>query len=190
MKKRILVMVLGISILGIVGCKTAEQPEKAGGSAPTEEVTLTESPVLTERVEPTEVPTPTNKAETSVLEDGPFDLEKIRQSGQQIQDYYVWSVQNDNSAARKIEMGANTPVELIMEMESMNDTEVGYMIFVDGVPQTYEIGGKESYLIPLECASGISEETLTFTPVVPESKDEYTAYFVCINRPNFRVSES
>ena len=188
MKKRILVMLLGISILATVGCKATEQSENVGGLTLTEGVTPTESPAPTEGVTPTEMPTPTKEAGTSILEGGPFDLEKIKQSGQEIQDYYAWSVANYDNTTRKIELGENASAELVMELESVNDTEVGYMIFIDGIPQVYGIGEQENYLIPLECMSGVSEEKLTFTPTVSENTEEHTAYFVCINRPGFRVS--
>jgi len=189
MKKRILVMLLGISILATVGCKATEQPENVGGLTLTEGVTPTESPAPTEGVTPTEMPTPTKEAGTSILEDSPFDLEKIKQSGQEIQDFYGWSLESYDTAGRRIVLEENVSAELVMEMESLNDTEVGYMILVDGIPQVYQIGEKESYLIPVECADGVSREIMVFTPAVAEVKDEHTVHFVCINRPNFRVSE-
>lgn len=76
-----------------------------------------------------------------------------------------------------------------MEIDSTSACEVGYMMFIDGIPQKYRIGEKEGYLIPVNCDKGVSSTTLSAVPKVLDTKKEHTVNFVCLFQPGFRVSE-
>lgn len=131
----------------------------------------------------------TEQDKQTLIEESPFSPEAIAGQGEALQVFYGWTVANYDSSLRNIDFGEKKSVDLMMEIDSTHACEVGYMIFVDGVPQKYRVGEKEGYIIPIDCEKGISNATLEFAPIVSERKDEYPVIFACMFHPNFRVSE-
>lgn len=125
----------------------------------------------------------------TLLEESPFNPEMIEELGESLQVFYGWTVVNYDGSSRKLEFGEERTVDLKMELESTHACEVGYMIFVDGIPQKYRVGEEEGYVIPVDCEKGISYATLEFSPVVSETKEEHTVIFACMFHPDFRASE-
>lgn len=165
MKKCNRMWILGMCVLALAGCQTAPKEKQA------------------------EKNIPTKKIEQPEEEKNPFDLEAIEKSGQIIQASYGWTVANYDDSVRKLDLGEKTSMDLEMEIDSTNACEVGYMMFIDGIPQQYQMDEEESYLIPVDCEKGVSSTTLKVTPMVPESNKEHTVNFVCLFQPSFRVSE-
>ncbi|MCH5273190.1 MAG: hypothetical protein J1E35_05905 [Lachnospiraceae bacterium] len=165
MKKCNRMWMVGICMLVLAGCQTTPESKKG------------EQALLTKQVEQPEE------------EKNPFDLEEIEKSGQIIQASYGWTVANYDPSIRRIDLGEETSTDLIMELESRNACEVGYMMFIDGIPQQYRMGEKEGYLIPVDCEQGVSSAALNVTPTVPDTEKEHIVNFVCLYHPSFRVSE-
>lgn len=161
MKKNNWMWILGIGMLVLTGCQTAGGPKQEEQSALTKQ---------------------------TVEDNNPFDLEALEESGQIIEAAYGWAVANYDGSIREIDLGEGSSAELMMEVDSSGACEVGYMIFVDGIVQQYEIGDEESYLIPVDCNKGISNAVLNVTPVVADRKEEHILNFVCLYHPSFRVS--
>lgn len=136
-----------------------------------------------------ETEVPTKQIEQPEEERNPFDLKAIEESGQTIQATYGWGVSNYDPAVREIDLGVETSTELVMEIDTTNACEVGYMMFVDGIPQQYRMGEEEGYLIPVNCEKGISGTTLSVTPTVTDAEKEHIVNFACVFHPSFRVSE-
>lgn len=137
----------------------------------------------------TELQASTEQEKQTLKEESPFSPEAIAGLGEALQVFYGWTVENYDNSLRKIDFGEKKSVDLTMEIDSTHACEVGYMIFVDGVPQKYRVGEKEGYVIPVDCEKGISHATLEFPPVVSERKDEHAVIFACMFHPSFRVSE-
>lgn len=124
-----------------------------------------------------------------VKEESPFSPEMLESLGETLQVFYSWTVTNYDSSLKRIDFKEENYVDLTMGIESTHDCEVGYMIFVDGIPQKYRMGDEEGYVIPVDCDKGISSATLEFSPVVPEEKEDYNVIFACMFHPGFRASE-
>lgn len=137
----------------------------------------------------TELQVSTEQEKQTLIEESPFSPEAIEGLGEALQVFYGWTVANYDSSLKNIDFGEKKSVDLMMEIESTHACEVGYMIFVDGIPQRYRMGEQEGYVIPVGCEKGISYATLEFSPVVSERKKEHTVIFACMFHPNFRVSE-
>lgn len=165
MKKCNWIWIIGVSLLALTGCHTVPEEKQAGKDIPTKQI------------------------EQPDEERNPFDLSEIEKSGQIIQASYGWTVANYDPSIRKIDLEEKTSIDLVMEIDSTNACEVGYMIFVDGIPQQYRVGEAEGYLIPVNCGKGVSSTTLSVMPAVPDTKKEHTVNFVCLFHPSFRASE-
>ncbi len=165
MKKYNRIWIVGMCMLLLAGCQTTP-----------------ESKIVEKEV-------PTKQIEQPEEERNPFDLTAIEESGQMIQASYGWGVSNYDSTIRKIDLGEETSTDLVMEIDTANACEVGYMMFVDGIPQQYRIGDEEGYLIPVDCEKGISGTTLNVTPAVTDAEKEHIVNFICVFQPSFRVSE-
>lgn len=137
----------------------------------------------------TELQLSTEQEKQTSKEESPFSPEMIEGLGEALQVFYGWTVANYDSSLKKIDFGEKKSVDIMMEIESTHACEVGYMIFVDGIPQRYRMGEREGYVIPVDCEKGISDATLEFSPVVSEGKEEHTVIFACMFHPNFRISE-
>lgn len=166
MKKSIWIPIVAICLMVLTGCQTAPEEKQAAKELPTKQAEKEEKE-----------------------EKNPFDLSEIEKSGQTIQASYGWTVANYDASLRKIDLEGENSMDLVMEIDSTNVCEVGYMMFIDGIPQKYRIGEKEGYLIPVNCDKGSSSTTLRVMPVVLDREKEHTANFVCLFQPSFRVSE-
>ena len=161
MKKNKGIWILGIGMLVLTGCQTTEKSRQAEPST-----------IMNQTVE----------------EKNPFDLEALEESGQIIEAAYGWTVANYDSTIRKIDVGKASSAELMMEVDSSGACELGYMLFVDGIVQQYEVGDEKSYLVPVECNEGISNEVLNVTPMIEDDREEHILNSVCLYHPSFRVS--
>ncbi len=165
MKRCNRIWMLGMCMVLVAGCQTVSEAK------PEEQTLLTKH---TEQVKEDE---------------NPFDLKAIEESGQTIEAAYEWGVSNYDASVRKIDLEEKGSTDLSMEITCSNTCEVGYMVFVDGVPQMYQIGEAEGYLLPMECEEGDSNTILNVAPSVSETEKEHTMNLVCLYHPSFRVSE-
>ena len=98
-------------------------------------------------------------------------------------------MKNYDASVRKMDLGEESSMNLVMEIDSTNACEVGYMMFIDGIPQQYRIGEEEGYVIPVDCEKGVTSTTLKVVPTVPDAEGNHIVNFACMYYPSFRVSE-
>ncbi len=129
-----------------------------------------------------------DKKEENTIDKNPFDLEKIKKSGVNIDASYGWGIRNYDGNIRNISLGEEDGTDIVIDINASSDCEVGYLLFIDGLPQKYTIEGKEGYNIPVFCSSGETEAVLNIEPIITEDDEEHVLFFACMYNPSFRTS--
>ncbi len=122
----------------------------------------------------------------------PFNLNEMEESGANVQASYGYSIVNYDKENRLIEYKKE---EEILNIEYAIDNsgkscEVGMIMFMDGIPQSYIVNGVKEYIFPVFLEEKSKKNvSVLYHPSVVDKGAEHRVFFACIYEPHYVASE-